>query len=188
MATKKKSGGVLLKVIVLLLVIVLLVGAIMFISKLSNNFTDDIKTFYLVVDGEIITSDAMNMSLLDKKIEVHSLSVDKSFTYKIVAKQSRNFTFTVDGVEHAFADKTDYSDSFEVDKSNNSLKIATTNLTSILNNVYKTNVEMPYLNEEVCYFTLVVTSADGKKSISVDFFIDIALADGIYFDKTQILF
>ena len=192
MAKKAKFGSTLLKVIALLLVIFVLVGAFMIIRKLSNNFTDDIKTFYVVVDGKTITNDTTNMSLLEKKIEVHSLSADRAFTYKIVAKQSRDFYFTANGVEYAFADKSDYTDSFIVEKTDSALKIASIGLLDVLNGIYKTDVELPHLNTETCYFTLIVTSADGSKSISMDFFVEVpeilSPTDGIYLDTTEIVF
>lgn len=191
MAGKAKNGKLLLKVIVLLLVIVFLVSAFMLVRKLSNNFTDDVKTFYIVIDGETITDNKTNISLLGKKIEVHSLGADRTFTYKIVPKASKNFKFMANGVEHAFTDKSDYTSGFGIETKNNSLEIGTIGLLDVLNNVYKATIELPYLNTQACYFTLIVGNADGSKSINLDFFVEvvnITPADGIQLDITEILF
>lgn len=172
MAAKKSS-----KIIIWLLLIVFFVAAFMFIKVFSNNFTTDIKTFYVKLDGEIITTDQQNVKLANKTIEVHSLIDDvtqdkKGFKYQIVRNTSvENFMFYADGERKTFSDNQDYSSAFEAQVTKTTLSLQMTSLLQVLRNVYGTqNIELPEtIRKDVCYFTLKITSSDGQKEIKLDF-------------------
>ena len=157
-----------IKIIAIILVILLLFGVFMLIRKLSNNFTTDIKTFYLTMDGEMISSNKADLYILDKTIEVHSVN-GKGFTCKIVRNTSAgSFTFYLDGEKHTFADEKDYTDGFDVEITDNSLVVKSTTMTEILNRKYgEGDIEFPELSNSTRYFTLEISS-DGK-SITLDF-------------------
>lgn len=179
---KKRS----IKIICLLLLIAFFVGVFLMIGKLSNNFQDDIKTFYLVIDGKIITDNVKDTSILGKTIEVHSLTSEKDFEYQIVPKSDKNFNFTVDNTQHAFTDKKDYTTGFDIAKTNKSITVNKSSMTDVLSKVYGNgDVELPELNNETCYFTLIVKLSDDK-AISIDFYIQIHME--IELDQTGIVF
>ena len=182
-----------LKVVALLLVIVLLLGVFFVIYKLSNNFTTDIKTFYLVIDNKIITENQTNISLQDKTIAVHSvgetISGKQGFSYEIRPSNSaRSFVLYVDGKKHTLADKTDYAKCFDVEKTDTSIKVKSTNMLTILQRAYgDSNIEIPLVEGNVCYFTLLIKSADGSKNIALEFIFRVKV-EKIEFDKTHLEF
>ena len=183
-----------LKIIALILVIALLVGVFFVIRKLSNNFTSDVKTFYLEIDGQMVTdNNSFQASILDKDIIVHyvgeSISGKQDFKYQIVRNTSAgSFTFYLDGTKHTFAEERDYTKGFEIIQGDGKLYIKSCSLTTVLNNVFgEGNIELPELNSATRYFTLIVSSADGKHSISLDF-VPLVYVTGIELDHTHLEF
>lgn len=188
MATKKRSFGNVIKIIALLLAIILLIGALVMLAKLSNDFQDDIKTFYLVLDGEIITADKTNVDILGKTIEVYNLSSDSSFRYSIIAVPSKDFSFTLNDEEHKFSDKSNYTDYFDISVKTSRLTVEDTSMETVLQKVYGNGkITFSHTFSEIAYFRLILKSADGKYSISLDFFVNIYGTD-ISLDKTEIIF
>ena len=179
-----------LKVVALLLVIVLLVGVFFVIYKLSNNFTTDIKTFYLVLDGKVVTRNLPGTYIWGRSIEVHNVGEivqgKQRFTYQITrCASAENFTFTVDGEEHYFAERADYTKGFEVEVTADGIILQQQSMKSVLQHFYgKSEVILPKLDVTQSYCTLVITNADGSKSISIDFFLDLM----IELDKTHLEF
>lgn len=183
-----------IKIVAILLVIVLLFGVFMLIRKLSNNFTTDVKTFYLVIDGEMIAdSSTTGLVVFDKDIEVHTvgeaISGKGDYTYQIVRNTSAgSFTFYIDGEKHALADVKDYTKGFEIAQDENKLHIKGCNLTTVLNRLFgEGNIELPELNNATCYFTLIVKAKDGTRSISIDFAVPVFI-EGITLDQTHLEF
>lgn len=183
-----------IKIIAIILVILLLFGVFMLIRKLSNNFTTDVKTFYLVVDGQMVSSNSTTgLNIFDKDIEVHtvgeSINGKQDFKYQIVRNTSAgSFTFYLDGEKHTLADEKDFTKGFEITKEDGVLHIKSCTLTAVLNRVFgEGEIELPELKNETCYFTLIVNSQDGKHSISIDFAIPVYLV-GIELDHTHLEF
>lgn len=183
-----------IKIIAILLVIALLFGVFMLIRKLSNDFTTDVKTFYLVIDGEMVTdNNATDLSVLDTDIEVHSvvdaISGKNDFSYQIVRNVSAgSFTFYLDGKKHTFAEEKDYTKGFEIAKDNGKIHIKSCSLSTVLNRVFGDgNIELPELNNASRYFTLIVSSQEGEQSISIDFAVS-ELVNGITLDQTHLEF
>ena len=186
---KKHNVGIIVKIVFLLLAIILLFGAFFAIKSLSNNFKDDIKTFYVVLDNKTITSDVGNLSLLDKEIQVYNLT-GGGFTYEIVSNKSRTFDFELGDTKYSFADKEVYTSAFDIKATDNALVIADTDMETIIHKMYGDG-EIKYLTpmyNDVCYFTLVIrSSADSATQIKLSFFTPPHSAD-IELDKTQIIF
>lgn len=183
-----------IKIIAILLVIALLFGAFMLIRKLSNDFTTDVKTFYLVIDGDMITdNNVTGLSVLDTDIEVHSvvdaISGKNDFSYKIIRNTSAgSFTFYLDGEKHTLADEKEYTKGFEITKDNGKLHIKSCSLSTLLNRVFgEGNIELPELNNATHYFTLIVSTQDGEQSISINFAVA-ELVNGITLDQTHLEF
>ncbi len=179
-----------IKIAVILLVIVLLFGVFMLIRKLSNNFTTDIKTFYLLLDGEqIFDNNTTGLRLLDKDIEVHTIGGKKDYKYKIVRNKSAgSFTFYLDGEKHTLADQQDYTKGFEITNDNGKLRVKSCSLSEVLNRVFgEGTIELPELNNATCYFTLIVSTQDDKQSISIDFAVAAYITD-IELDQTHLEF
>lgn len=188
---KKVDVGIIVKIIFLLLAIVLLLGAFFAIKSLSNNFKDDIKTFYVVLDNKTITSDVGNLSLFDKEIQVHNLT-GGGFTYEIVSNKSRTFDFEVGGTKYSFADKEVYTSAFDIKATDNGLVIADTDMETVIHKMYGEG-EIKFLtsmSNDVCYFTLIIRNLkDSDNQINLSFFINVnTRVTDVTLDKTQIIF
>lgn len=187
----KTNGGTLFKSLILIVLLVLLINGFFAIKSLSNDFKDDLKTFWVVLDGQTITSDTGNLQIFDKKIAVYDL-MSKGYSYKIVSNKSWTFDFQMSGKTFSFADKEDYTSAFEINAKSQEIIVKTTDMESVLSKIYGDN-EVKYLGsmrDDVCYFTLIITSnADSSKQIRLAFFIDINInVEKITLDKTAILF
>lgn len=163
------------KIIALVLVIVLLVLAFLLIRKLSNNFTTDIKTFYLIIENDILTENQSNLEIMNKTIKVHSVGENvkgqKGFSWRITRNRSENFYFTVNEEEHSLSEIEDYSQGFEVVSDQTNITIRATNILQILARIYSDErIEITEdFDDSICYFSLVIISFDGSKSIVIDF-------------------
>ena len=189
--TRRKFGNF-VKIVALLLLILVLIGAFVAIYKLSNNFTTDLQTFYLVVDGDVIAQDTSVVLSDDTVIRVHTLgdlfSGKKGFDYVIMPRQENNFTFILNGKTYSFLETTDYTDSFSVIFTENTINVQRMSMQKILENTFGVgNYVLPALDATECYFTLVLKSQDGMKSISLDFRFTI-LMEGLEFGQSHLEF
>lgn len=182
-----------LRIIAFIFVIVFLIGVFFAVYKLSNNFTTDIKTFYLVMDGKIITLDTDNVFLFNKNIEIHTVGElftgHQEFKYKIVRNSTvTSFEFNFDDNKHAFSETDDYTKGFEVELTDNSITVKFITMHEVLQRMYGDGkLELPELDYEISYFTLVVELADGSKSICLNFKMQIYV-DQIHFDSSHLEF
>lgn len=187
----KKKASLVVKIVVWILLIVLLVGVFFAIKSLSNDFHDDIKTFYAVVDNQTITADAANLSLLGKNIQVYNLT-GGGFAYEITSNKYRTFDFEINGKKHSFADKEVWTAAFDVDETSLGLTIAETDMETLLKRAYGDG-ELKYLTpmyNDVCYFTLVIKNAkDSSVQLKLSFFVKVNVnIVELQLDKTKIVF
>lgn len=197
MAKKKHSGGAkknasfAVKIVIWLLLIALLVGVFFAIKSLSNDFHDDINTFYAVVDNQTITADAANLSLLGKNIHVYNLT-GGGFSYEITSNKYRTFDFEINGVKHSFADKEVWTTAFDISATSSGMTIANTDMETLLKRTYGEG-ELKYLTpmyDDVCYFTLAIKNAkDSSVQLKLSFFVKVNVnIVELQFDKTKIVF
>ena len=194
---KRKSAGW-LAYVGALLVLIVLVGVV---SRFTNGFTDDFKTFYIKVEDKEIMSNSSGYEITQSKpmqVEVKytfSFATDenKGYNVKIVpnaADKSKDFSFTVNGESKSFQSMQDLTDGFEIEKSESSFRVTPKgeNLTGVLQAIY------PGLDtariEEKAYndmFALVVSSYNEKSSVTIYFTLS-SKVSGVRLDKEAIVF
>ncbi len=184
--------GTVVKVIILVLLIAMLCGAFYAIFKLSNGFKSDIKTFYVTIDGDIITENTSKVDLLGKTVRVHFLEdpANKSFGYKIVkGSGAADFAFeTADNKQHNFLDVDDYTKAFDVSADNGSIQIRAESLNDILSRQYGGAIVFDHNSATLSgYFELVITSSDTKHELRLGFSVAPA-ADGVSITPSGIVF
>lgn len=106
--TVKKVSSIILAVVLLLL----LVGAVGIVAKLTNNFTDKLKTFYLEYDGKVLSSTAdLSVNPSEVKVDVKYVFngkgedeelTDYSVSILPYATNKTAFDYTVDGKNYRY--------------------------------------------------------------------------------------
>lgn len=196
---KRRSNAAKSIFTVVLILLLLAVAAV--IAKLSNGFTSDVKTFYVKVNGKTFTDTGEFRLDKDTEIEVVSLADKVSgkpvdYEYRIVPCGEGNkavSVFYVDGVSRVLTDVKDYTNCFEVSKTDKGISIKTITLNKVLSKAFGGNVvELPKaMNDEANFFTLVVTSRD--RSVTVNFGLPVfhpteGSPTGINLDVTEVTF
>lgn len=196
---KRRSNAAKSIFTVVLILLLLAVAAV--IAKLSNGFTSDVKTFYVKVNGKTFTDTGEFRLDKDTEIEVVSLADKVSgkpvdYEYRIVPCGEGNkavSVFYVDGVSRVLTDVKDYTNCFEVSKTDKGISIKTITLNKVLSKAFGGSmVELPKaMNDEANFFTLVVTSGD--KSVTVNFGLPVfhpaeGSPTGISLDVTEVTF
>ena len=182
-----------LKDVLTIVLVILCVGALIVVAKLSNNFTTDIKTFYVKVDGKIVTERG-SFKLNNNRFEVCNV-VNKvtgeatEYTYKVVANTAVNMpTFIVDGKKVSFADIEDLTNLFEFEQTDKGFILKTTTVKNMLKTMYNAEViDVPSGYDSTTeLFSIVITNDD--KSIVCDFSVPLGIIVGVTLDKTEIVF
>lgn len=198
MSAKKSSKVV--KSISFILVLLAMVIFIGFFATFTNGFTSDFKSFYVENDGEQLLNNVDNVAILkdtemrfDCKYTFGFLNKKqpKGYNVKVVPNVSQNndFDFSVDGQLYAFGAEPDLMCAFDIVFYDNyfTLKLTKT-MQEVLQTVHSgKTVVAPNNYLKVDYFTLVISSYDGKSvvNIGMHYFIDI---DNIGLDKGGIIF
>jgi len=196
----KKVG----KVITYILIVLLLIGIIGFVFKFTNGGTTDFKTFYLNRGNTLYTADSGNYSFNsgeELSFDVCYLSdILKSdeeaqgYSVKIIPNvtDETKFDYTVDGESYTFAEDLDLSSAFGLEKDKTSFKFtipAGATMSDILTTAHgKTAVAG---NLDLCekyYFAVVVTSADEKNTVRLNFCLATIPATGIKLSESRIIF
>lgn len=181
------------KAISMLLVFLLCVGVLAMISRFTNGFKEDFKSFYISYDGKDIFSSRNKLFL--SRGEVHRFDVTyvfefldegeeskREYTVKIIPNvdNTTDFTFMVDGYQYAYSDVDDLTNGFHLEKQDSYFLLSIskeTNLKSVLEGVLGKDVEVP--QDEYCsspyLYTLIITSYDK----SVTYYIDFAVGVGV---------
>ena len=173
MAKANKKKSTIITVVIILVVILLLFGVFMLVRKLSNGFTTDIKTFYVEVDGQTVT-DIAKADIMDKPVTVHNIG-GKGFKYRIEYTSSTAFYFYVNEEYATSADLTDCTKGFEIEEGDNQLTVKSTDIYQVLSRLYGVSVQIPGVAQlkNKLSFTLVVSNADGSKSVGIEFTVGI---------------
>lgn len=181
-----------LKDVLTIVLVVLCVGALVVVAKLSNNFTTDIKTFYVKVNGKMVT-ERDEFMLDDTAVEVCNVlnkitSHPTDFDVKIVRNTSVDSpVFYADGNKSTLADIADYTNCFEIMRTDNGFAIKSASLNGVLKKAFNAEkIELPpSVDVEKRFFTIVVSQ--GTNSILLDFGMAFT-PDGITLDITEITF
>ncbi len=183
--------------VIILLIIALVIG---FFAFFTNGFTEDYKSFYVVINGERILSykDGYYLEKTSPPLEVEvkyalaSVGDKKSgYSVSVLPNADYEFDFTVDGDTMSFCAEDDYSAGFNIVKSENSFTISPKgSLLTILQTLYPDKeIEFDYdsLDKTANMFTLVITSYNGKDSVDIGFRV-LRMPIEIYIDPEEIIF
>lgn len=191
-----KKQGILVESITYVIIFMMISLVVGFLARFTVGFTSDFKTFYVTVNGDdILTSGSGYEMAVDEPLVVnvkYTLTEEsKGYTVKVVPNviEGKNFGFFVDGVQYLYQAQKDLTKGFVIDCKESSFTIAPKGtVTDILQAVYPNRVVedcLQYIYENM--YTLVVTSHDGKSSVTVNFSC-LDPAGGIKLDKDVVLF
>lgn len=157
------------------------------ISRFTNGFKEDFKSFYISYDGKDIFSS--RNKLFFSRGEVHRFDVtyvfefldddetpNRDYNIKIIpnVNSATDFTFTIDGEVYAYSEVGELTKGFLIDKQDTYFILSFTNetcLESVLKTVYGKDVDVP--KDEYCpspyLYTLVITSYNESITYSIDF-------------------
>lgn len=195
----KQTGKTVGKVIAYVLVLLVVVGAIGLVVRFTGGFTSDFKTFYVSVDGKDVLTTATGYEAsaeeplgVDVKYTFGSAGGDVSgYSVKVVPNpvQGKDFDFVLDGMPYSFQAEKDLTAGFDIDKGENSFTVKPKGgITDILKAVYPANeIEDCRDKSYADMYALVVTSYNGKASVTVCFSVTEKLVD-IILDKEVIVF
>lgn len=174
------KSATILSAIVIVLVVVLFVG---FLSIFTNDFTTNIKTFYVKNGSDTIMSDRENYDIIvgkEYKFEiVNNLDAitngNSGYNVKVIPSGNvdASFDFNVDGAVYGFSYLESLSKGFEIKTYTNYFSFtANKDLTEILQELYpnKTITGCPTaIDSGIPYFTLSVSSADNSEVVNITF-------------------
>lgn len=159
-------------VIIAILVLIVLLG---FIARMTNNFTDDFKTFYVSRDNNIYATldDCTQYQGETAKYNVNytfaGRNTNTNYFVKIVANTTAQteFTYTVDGKDYKFTvSDTDYSKAFGVEVYDGYFTVTMPDtMQEVIESMHPDSAVT--ISDEVdlvknSYFNIVVTSYNGK--------------------------
>lgn len=182
-------------------IVALIVGVIVYLSKMTNGFQEDFKTFYLQYEGKAITAQESKISIKpdsDNQFDIKyamgfsvSDTSDNTYTVEVIPNDDYDdLVYTVDGEEYSFGDIEDFSDIFKVERSDKYFIVKTpkdATLLSVLSAKYpeqtvEVSDELAKANNY--YYTLRVSSYSGNTVFNINF--NFALT--INLDKDGIVF
>ncbi len=196
----KQTGKTVGKVVTYILVLLVLVAIVGLVVKFTGGFTSEFKTFYVSVDGKDVLTSANGFYMTPKE----PLTVDVKYTFaqaggdangysvKVVPSviENKDFDFMLNGDVYSYQAETDLTAGFEIERSENSFTVTPkgATVTEILQAVYPTyTVGECSENGYTDMYSLVVTSYNGKASVTLNFSIPTGVF-GVTLDQTEILF
>lgn len=196
----KQTGKTISKVLAYILVLLVFIGVFGLITKFTDGFTSDFKTFYVSVDGKDVMSSSDGFEVTNSQplqVDVHYMfsavnkDENKGYSVKIVPNkiEGENFEYVVDDEICNYFELTDLSGGFNIEKGETSFTVTPKGetLSDVLSAVYGKPVSdctcLGYNN----MFTLVVTSFNGEATVKLNFAL-IRTVTGITLDKEVIEF
>lgn len=174
MAKRKKDLSTAITSFLILALVFVVVG---FLAIFTDNFSSDLKNFYVKYSSDTIIDDRENFTIkLNKEYEfevVNTLSENKGYIVKIIPNDNQNFTYYADATEMQFKDLTSLAKGFSIVADEDSFTLtATMDLPQILklyhNNNTLSNVPQA-LNTNKPYFRLVIMTSDYSEEININF-------------------
>ena len=187
--------GKLGKIITFILIVVILLGAIGFLAYNTENFTEEVKTFYVECDGKQVmkSSDGFKMTKeepMTVKVK-YAFSSENGYSVKVVPNSiaGKDFGFKVDGQVYSYQAEKDLTKGFEVTYEKDYFVIKPKgNLTEILQAIYpNSEIEDCSNNSYENMFGLIVYSHDEKANVRLNFSVPEKVM-GVKLDKEEIVF
>ena len=177
--------------IVIALVAIAIVGVII---ALTNG--GSVQSFYVTIDDKNIMEADYDYILKQgesKNVKMNFLSIDEDngdYTVTIVPtlNAENDFDFTADGTVYSFQQMPDYTDGFTIKKTDEGFSISPKgNLESIIEASVGADVEELNAKSYDNMFTMIISSADEKSNIYIQFSIYEPVTD-VSLDKEGITF
>lgn len=191
----RKQGNV-GKIIAYLAIVLVFVLGVGFLAYFTGGFTSDFKTFYIEIDGKEVMTSANGYRMTPEKplsVNIKYTLTDEAqgYSVKVVPNslEGKDFDFSLDDDVYSFQAEKDLTDGFIVERKDDSFTIKPVGgIVDILQAVYPNNKVgdcRKYVYDNM--YTLVVTSYNGKQSVSINFSIPETVT-GVELDKTTIIF
>lgn len=179
MSKKKNTTGfsaILSSVIILILV----VGVVGLIFIFTDNFTTDVKMFYIKCNNTTFFGDYENFDIVKNKEYkfdvVNTFGIDNQLEISVVPNTSiteSNFSFYANNIYHQYCYEESFTSAFEIKAYNNYFTFKVTkDLSDILATNYPTRTitGCPIaLDSGIPYFRLVIISSDQTQKININF-------------------
>lgn len=193
------------KILGYILIALILVGVVGGIAFFTNGFTDEFKTFYVNIDNNKFLDSNSNIKFVlneDMRFDVaytfgaFNKEHNNEYSVKVVpnVKGDNDFSFTVDGQAYQFSYEKDLTKAFEIKKYDTyfTLNLKHTKLQEVLSKVYvdKAVVVADFVPVDCSYFTLLVTSYNGKSQLTFDLPAEMlyTIVTGVELDKNEVTF
>lgn len=180
--TNKKSNSFL--IVVYILLVMALLSGVVFVFRLVGGLNDGLTDFYIVIDGVEVRQTEFECTfntdkdyLIECKYLSSKISNDKKgYSVKVVPHitDDTNFSYFKNGVSYNYESVKDISDGFNIKKKETSFTITFSRednplsvLKKVLNDDSLTTDEA--FDYSQTYYTLIVTSADGRETYNVNF-------------------
>lgn len=191
----RKQGNV-GKIIAYLAIVLVFVLGVGFLAYFTGGFTSDFKTFYVEIDGKEVMTSANGYRMTPEKplsVNIKYTLTDEAqgYSVKVVPNslEGKDFDFSLDNDVYSFQAEKDLTNGFIVERKDDSFTIKPVGgIVDILQAVYPNNKVgdcRKYVYDNM--YTLVVTSYNGKQSVSINFSIPETVT-GVELDKTTIIF
>lgn len=191
----RKQGNV-GKIIAYLAIVLVFVLGVGFLAYFTGGFTSDFKTFYVEIDGKEVMTSANGYRMTPEKplsVNIKYTLTDEAqgYSVKVVPNslEGKDFDFSLDDDVYSFQAEKDLTNGFIVERKDDSFTIKPVGgIVDILQAVYPNNKVgdcRKYVYDNM--YTLVVTSYNGKQSVSINFSIPETVT-GVELDKTTIIF
>ena len=186
------------RIITYVLIVLLLVGAVGFVAYFTNGFSAGFKSFYAKVNGDNVLDGVSEIVISQKE----PLEVDVKYTfgafskkltgYEIEIRPAADFSFTVDGVAHSFANVEDLKEGFVIDGDEDSFTLVPKGgLTFMLSSIFPDNtivVDKLTVPSDTDLFTVIVYSNDRKANVMIGCRLEDYDLEGVTLDEEAIEF
>lgn len=192
-------SNTIIKVISYVLVVMVIIGIIGVVAYFTGGFTSEFKTFYVSIDGKDIMTDSSGY-IVDQtqplKVDVkYTLGFagdeNSGYTVKIMPNsvEGKDFSFLIDGEEYTFQSIENLNAGFDIQEEDGSFTLTPKgNMQDVLQAVYSDKEIDDCLGKGYeDMFALVVSSSDGKSSVTIYFTIYDQVS-GVKLDKEIIIF
>lgn len=161
------------------LILLVVIFAVGFLFYFTNNFTTELKVFYVKYGNKTFVDDEMNYTIMkDKEYKfevVNMLGNDETYKISIIPNETSAtaFTFKTDNEEKSYGDIEDLARGFIITAYDNYFIFkATKDLPEILSLYYQTSTltDIPTaIDTDLPYFRLVISSSDMTEIININF-------------------
>lgn len=162
------------------LILLLVVGVVGFLFIFTDNFTTDVKTFYVKCNNTTFIGNYENFDIVkDKEYKfdvVNTFGIDNQLEISVVPNTSieeSSFEFYANNIYHQYCYEDSLTSAFEIKAYNNYFTFkATKDLNEIISLNYPTQTitGCPVaLDSGIPYFRLVISSDDLTQEININF-------------------